>query len=91
MRHKELQKQIVELKEDIENRVKKNNLPDLIDCQICGCCVRRSVAIKGKSEIRIHTVFSPYNQAICWPHSQEEEYIFTPFYCKRCSPVEEQA
>ena len=44
------------------------------DCEICGCIVRKSMAVKGKAEIR--------------NYANKTDYIFTPYYCKRCAPKE---
>ena len=45
-----------------------------LDCEICGCLVRKNMAVKGKAEIRNYA-----NKTDC---------IFTPYYCKRCAPKE---
>jgi len=57
--------------EDELSRKVNNYLKDYtLDCDICGCIVRKHIAVKGKAEIR------------------NTDYIFTPYYCKRCAPKE---
>jgi len=56
---------------------------DLVECSVCGCLLRKWVAIKGKGEIRTETIWHVYG-------SEVREVIYHPYYCKVHAPKEEE-
>ena len=64
-------------------------VPDTVDCEICGCRVRKEYAKKGKGEVRIKKQYSPFLR-VTDGYSEDVEFIFTPFWCKRCAPKDEK-
>jgi len=48
-----------------------------VDCDICGCMIKKSLAIKGESRI--------VKAKTCKEGYPVEEKIVTPYYCKRCN------
>ena len=48
-----------------------SNMQTAVDCKECGCTIKSHLAINGKSEIG-------------GGYWGEPEYIYTPYYCKRC-------
>lgn len=60
---------------------------ETVDCETCGCMVNKSIAVKGKSEIRncapLIITLDGHDYAGSYP---TVEYIHTPYYCKRCAP-----
>lgn len=59
-------------------------VPDTVDCEGCGCRVRKAYAKRGKSEVRIK------EQYFTFRGYQDVEFIFTPFWCKRCAPEDKK-
>ncbi len=53
----------------------------LVTCEKCGCAVKQSQALKGKSVIKglciVHYIPGLYEE--------RSEHIHTPHYCKACS------
>lgn len=70
----------------IETKV--SNIPETVDCEICGCMVRKEVAVKGKSEVRER--FNGRLFSLFFIHA-EDEYLYTPYFCKRCAPKDRYA
>ena len=70
----------------------KNSVDDigiLVECETCGCLLRRWKAIKGKSSIR--TQYQPdydSNIVLNQPMTKQIETIYTPYYCKVHAPKE---
>jgi hypothetical protein len=52
-----------------------------IDCESCGCMVKKEKSVKGKSEVRTKPIYCDAGFVL----RIEEEEIFTPYYCKRCA------
>ncbi len=95
MFHKSLEKRI----EDLEKRVDYVNLTvcpskisssSVVDCETCGCMISVNKAVKGKSEIRIKKgQWEPTFIGGCML-MPDQEYIYTPYYCKRCTSKEKK-
>jgi hypothetical protein len=72
----------------IENKISNIqygvDIPGTVDCEGCGCRVRQEYAKKGKSEVRIKKQYHPFFGCM-----KDSEFIFTPFWCKRCAPKDE--
>ena len=58
-------------------------VPDTVDCEVCGCRVRKEYAKQGKSEVRTRRGYLHF----AW---QNIEFIYTPFFCKRCAPEDKK-
>lgn len=87
-----------------EKKPKQNNsesiwsLGDVIHCETCGCMVKKDLAIRGESKIKnrypkFNTntatgISMMLSQMARGDDSPGEEFIFTPYYCKRCAPKE---
>lgn len=73
---------------------------DVIHCETCACMVRKDLAVRGKSRIKLE--IKPYGcgwQELknseranevwgCFDDGNRRETIVTPYYCKRCAPKE---
>jgi hypothetical protein len=60
-----------------------NQIGDLVQCETCGCLLRKITAIKGKSIIHSHK--EPVPHAFYYSGGQlerEVEEIYTPYFCK---------
>ena len=53
-----------------------------IECEVCGCLVRKVIAHKGKREIR------KVRTGLGGTFETNKEYIYTPYYCKSHIPRE---
>jgi hypothetical protein len=53
-------------------------------CETCGCLMHKSVSTKGKTVIKIRPILSFYSLHPC-----EEEYMYTPYYCRVHAPSEQ--
>lgn len=51
-------------------------IPDTVDCETCGCMIRKEKAIRGKSKIM---GVPPLWRTPYWE-------LYTPYYCRRCAP-----
>jgi hypothetical protein len=58
----------------------KREINSFVDCDSCGCLIRRDVSIKGTPEIRRPSYMDIPGIYI----TNEKEYIFYPYFCKRC-------
>ena len=70
---------IKELK-DFTDKLRREEKPDFVSCEKCGCAILRDNAIKGKAEIK-----STFWQNI-WGTRGQEDTIFYPYYCKLHAP-----
>jgi hypothetical protein len=60
-----------------------NKIGEIVQCETCGCLLRKSMAIKGKSVIHSHK--EPVPHAFYYSGGQlerEVEEIYTPYFCK---------
>lgn len=94
MKDKELRKKVdTELHEisnitkNIEIEInKKMDKLDLVECEKCGCLLKKETAIKGKSEVREEKSYiMSYNDAKFY-EKNPKEYIHIPYYCKVHKP-----
>lgn len=68
---------------------KKQDKLDLVECEKCGCLLKKETAIKGKSEVRLRKI--PFgttwvNTTCEFCPEKEEEYIHEVYYCKIHKP-----
>lgn len=85
---------IVKYKRNMDNRMKsfesriekQVQTVSLVECAKCGCLLWKDSAtnIRGKPEIRQKRGQSYYGG--CYT----EDYIYYPWYCKRCAPKEKE-
>lgn len=89
-------REIVNELEDIKLRlvrVENNAITDekITVCSQCGCIIRWD-AIRGKSEIRTREVHETSQFQFIYlsqiQTKKTEEYIYTPYYCKKCVPAD---
>jgi hypothetical protein len=63
----------------------KDYFKNLVECETCGCLLKKETAIRGKSEVReknFKTAFAAfYNMS-----DYKEEYIHENWYCKIHQP-----
>jgi len=69
---------------------------DVIECEKCGCLIKKQARFKGKSEIRQNKSQNVFNSPLNVPSLQnyaallgskaEKEHLYTPYYCLRCKP-----
>jgi len=52
---------------------------ETINCETCGCMVRKDIAIKGKAELK-----EKFNIGIAG-YFETYTYMYTPYFCKRCA------
>lgn len=85
-------KEISDLKETIRQvddaRI-LTGLSSIVECEVCGCLLKKATARKGKDELRYRpiNVFTIAPVVLDpWP---EEAYVYTPYYCKIHAPKEE--
>ena len=57
---------------------------DFVECEVCGCLLKKTTAIKGKSEVRDRSIEMAFEHGYYIPHKRE--YIYTPYYCKIHQP-----
>jgi hypothetical protein len=60
-------------------------------CEVCGCVIGVGCDVVGKSEIRKRRTAPPYQYLIMTFGWFEEEYIYTPHYCKVHAPKDEDS
>ena len=79
-----LRKRMQILESQIEKQVQTVSL---VECAKCGCLLWKDSAtnIRGKPEIRQRKV-SYYDGS----YIQDEDYIYYPWYCKRCAPKQKE-
>lgn len=63
-------------------------LDNLVECEVCGCLLKKESAVKGKGAVRIipeayHIATFPGNFTFIEP---EKEYIHHTYYCKVHAP-----
>ena len=78
---------ISELK-DFTDKLRREEKPDFVSCEKCGCAILRDNAIKGKAEIRtkqepVYFVGSHESYKI---RDENVDYLFYPYYCKLHAP-----
>lgn len=65
-----------------------------VDCEVCGCMVKKLIAVRGKGVIKqIEPSYEfglPTLGYILSFMNMESEYLHTPYYCKRCAPKAEK-
>jgi len=67
-------KKIDELEAKLSARIEETNV-DVVTCEVCGCIIAKSVAIQGKSEVRVlSSRWGP------------REVVYHPYYCKVHAP-----
>jgi hypothetical protein len=54
---------------------------DLVECEHCGCLLIKSTAIRAESVVKKRQVIASSYRYITLS-VKEEEYIYTPYYCK---------
>ena len=70
--------------------------PETIDCDTCGCTIKKELAVRGESRVQVeyewaHEVWKRYcgpsvsNMGLFAPNTRE--VVYTPHYCKRCAPT----
>jgi hypothetical protein len=60
---------------------KKEKLIETVDCEICGCMVRKAISFEGSSEIR-HRVEWVNTVVVSLPINTE--FIYHPYFCRGC-------
>ena len=66
-----------------------NDIGTLVECETCGCLLRRWKAIKGKSSIRTQYQRDDDSSiALNQQMTKQIETIYTPYYCKVHAPKE---
>ena len=69
-----LHRKINELGTKLSARIEETNV-DVVTCEVCGCIIAKSVAIQGKSEVRVlSSRWGP------------REVVYHPYYCKVHAP-----
>jgi len=67
-----------------------NDIPRVVECETCGCVLIKENATKRKGIIKIRKVQRPscFYLATGSPVFDDEEYLYTPYYCKSHIPAE---
>ena len=88
---KRINAQIEKLEQEIKNLQSKIlSTPDLVECETCGCAIKKETATKGESIIKKYEL--PYfMMRSCFRDEDTEEHIHTPYYCKRCAPKDKKS
>ncbi len=79
---------------DLQNHIRQyhTDIPPAVECEECGCLLKKGTAIQGELEVRrerkehldeVGLHFRGY-----W--FTDEEYIYTPYYCKIHAPKEKK-
>ena len=83
-------KQVEQLQEKIIDLQKQINAiprpPEYVECEICGCLLKKDTAFKGNPEVR-QKLTPTYN--LYYP-PYLEDYIFYPYFCKTHIPKEKK-
>ena len=68
-----------------QERKKNESFNNLVECEVCGCLLKKETARKGETEIRVRKTSNIKECRI-----DNEEYIYHPYYCNKCDdePVE---
>ena len=56
----------------------------IVKCEKCKCLIFKEDAIKGKKEIRKRIEVAEITNILY--RDIEKDYIYTPYYCHRCTP-----
>ncbi len=82
------------IKENHDKWVKEDDRNAVIDCEICMCMVRKEKAVKGKAVIKKRYYGQPWLKPTLdrlGYDTQDAEYLYYPYYCKRCAPKEKRS
>jgi hypothetical protein len=59
-------------------------------CEVCGCIIKASMAVKGESIIKNYCTWKYQPETNKFRYEEEKEYLFTPYYCKVHAPKKEE-
>ena len=56
--------------------------PELVECDVCGCLLKKETAIRGQSRVKEPELYNLYGHSIQFGTEQIEEV----YYCKKHAP-----
>lgn len=74
-------------------KIVKNNFDGDRVCEVCGCLIKTTEAVKGVSVIKIDYNYGSWEyqpDTNKFKYMKEREYLFTPYYCKVHAPKKEE-
>lgn len=68
-------------------------VPKTVACEVCGCLVNFSLAVKGESLIKVAHDYNSWEyqpDTNKFKYEKEKEYLYTPYYCRVHAPKTEE-
>jgi hypothetical protein len=69
------------IRDIVRDMMAKNLAVLFVECEKCGCLLRRRRAFEGSDEIRLDS-----HPCTILTHNGVKKIVYTPYYCRRCKP-----